>query len=410
LADVRFADFVLPLVRRRKWILGLGAFALVASIVAALVWPQSWRASATVLPPERRMDNPLFVPGGFEGIGASLRGVTLRHVATPTDIFVAILESRSVREALVNQFSLREAYGVKTDAAAIRQLQSNTAIRTTENGTIIVSAVADGPQVAADLANAYLDELDRVNRLLAQREASGIREFIESELDDARERLAQAEDEMRAFQERYGAIEITEQARAVIAGAAALSAQILAAEVELGVLSRTRDASHPDVIAARDYLEELRHQLSEIEGARDTTVVSVEAPSESVQTDEDPAEADPFPPLSKIPSLGLRFGRLFRAVKTEEAVVSLLTEQFHRARIEERRSLPTVRILDTAVPPERRYRPQRKIIVLVSVAGALFFGVISSYLLEIRDRIRRDPDRYAGLHELGRDLRKGLKT
>jgi capsule polysaccharide export protein KpsE/RkpR len=248
LADVRFADFILPIVRRRSLVFGITGVAVVAAVVIALVWPQSWRANATVLPPERRMDNPLFVPGGFEALGASLRGVTLRHVATPTDIFVAILESRSVRDSLVQRFSLRDVYGVETDAAAIKQLQSNTAITTSPTGTIVVSAIAESPQAAADLTNAYLEELDRVNRALAQREASGIREFIEAELDDARVRLTDAEERMRTFQEQYGAIEITEQARAVIAGAATLSAQILGAEVELRVLRRTRDATHPDVV------------------------------------------------------------------------------------------------------------------------------------------------------------------
>jgi uncharacterized protein involved in exopolysaccharide biosynthesis len=412
LADVRFADFILPIVRRRSLVFGITGVAVVAAVVIAFVWPQSWRANATVLPPERRMDNPLFVPGGFEALGASLRGVTLRHVATPTDIFVAILESRSVRDSLVQRFSLRDVYGVETDAAAIKRLQSNTAITTTPTGTIVVSAIAESPQAAADLTNAYLEELDRVNRSLAQREASGIREFIEAELDDARVRLTDAEERMRAFQERYGAIEITEQARAVITGAATLSAQILGAEVELRVLRRTRDATHPDVVQAKDYLDELKQQLATIEGVRDTTVVSVgDAPGiESAPTDGPSAKPEVFPPLSKIPELGLHFGRLYRTVKTEEAIVTLLTEQYHRARIEERRSLPTVRVLDAAVPPEKRYRPRRRIIVLIAAFGALLLSVSISYALEIRDRIRRDPVRYAGLHEIGRDLRKGFKT
>ena len=88
----------------------------------------------------------------------------------------------------------------------------------------------------------------------------------------------------------------------------------------------------------------------------------------------------------------------------------LLTEQFHRARIEERRSLPTVRVLDEAVPPERRYRPRRTIMVVFATGAAFFASLMLAYLLEIVSRIRHDPERYAGIHEMAHDLRKGFRS
>jgi len=408
---VGLADFVLPLVRRRRLIVVVVGAAIVASVIAALLWPKSWRAAATMLPPERRMDNPLFVPGGFEGLGASLRGITLRHVATPSDIFVAILESRNVAEALVERFDLREEYEVKSLTKAVKRLQNDSEVTVTRDGTIRVAATARSPELAADLANAYVEELDRVNRTLANREAVAIREFVEKELGESKDRLSAAEDRMRSFQEAYGAVEVTEQARAVIAAAAEIRARILAAEVDLGVLLRTRDESHPDVQRTRDYLAELRLRLAEIEGDDQSTLGEEPAPVEPTGPDEEEVpEREVFPPLSKVPALGLRFGRLLRDVKTEEAVVALLTEQYHRARIEERRSLPTVRVLDPAVPPERRYRPRRTVLVLVCTALAFVLALGLSYSLEIVDRIRRDPVKYASLHRLAGDLRKGIRS
>lgn len=412
-ADVGLADFVLPLIRRRRLIAGLVAVVAVASVIAALVWPKSWRASATLLPPERRMDNPLFVPGGFEGLGASLRGISLRHVATPSDIFVAILESRNVAEALVERFGLQEEYDVRSLTKAVKRLQSESEVTVTREGTIRVSATAGSAELAADLANAFVEELDRVNRTLANQEAVAIREFVEKELAESKDRLSAAEDELRSFQETHGAVEVTEQARAVIAAAAAIRAQILTAEVDLGVLLRTRDESHPEVQRARDYLAELRLRLAEIEGEDESALAggTQAGPVEPTAPPEpETAEPEVFPPLSKMPSLGLRYGRLLREVKTEEAVVALLTEQYHRARIEERRSLPTVRVLDAAVPPERRYRPRRTMLVLLCTGLAFVAAVGLAYSLEIVDRIRRDPVRYAPLHRLAGDLRKGIRS
>jgi uncharacterized protein involved in exopolysaccharide biosynthesis len=189
---------------------------------------------------------------------------------------------------------------------------------------------------------------------------------------------------------------------------------MLTAEVELGVLRRTRDDSHPDVQTARAVLNELRARLKEMEGtAPIRPEITGVAPGESTPAKDAPApkeRRDIFPPLSRVPELGFRYGRLLREVKTEEAVVALLTEQFHWARIEEKRSLPTVRVLDRAVPPERRWRPRRTLLVATIVAGAVAFSVLAAYALEILDRIRKQPERYATLHGLARDFRRGLRT
>jgi uncharacterized protein involved in exopolysaccharide biosynthesis len=416
---IRFVDFLLPLIRRRKLIVSVVVMVTVGSVAAALLWPKSWRATVTLLPPERRMDNPMFIPGGFENLGASLRGITLRHVATPTDIFVAILESRNVAERIVERFDLAEEYDVPSDFRAANILRKITEVAVTQDGTIAVRVIAKSAEQAAEMANAYVEELDRVNRTLAFREASAIREFVQTELDEAKERLVASEEELRIFQETHGAIAITEQAKAVISAAAEISARILGVEVELGVLRRTRDDDHPDVIAARDLVHELRLRLAEIEGGGEPSLVQVDEeglhgtngdPDHPKPAAEPPEDRSVFPPLSRVPGLGLEFGRRFRALKTEEAVVTLLTEQYHRARIEERRSLPTVRVLDEAVPPERRYRPQRTMMVLMSTGAGVFAAVLLAYTLEIIAIVRRDPVRYAGLHEMARDLRKGFRT
>ncbi len=417
-SSVSLADFVLPLAARRRLLVSIVGAAAVLSVAAALLWPKSYRAAATILPPERRMDNPLFVPGAMEGLGASLRGITLRHVATPTDVFVAILESRTVREALVERFDLRAEYDVDTVEKAVKQVAQDLEVRTTQDGMITVAAVARTADKAANLANGAMEELDRVNRTLASEEATATRAFVEKELEEARVRLTAAEDSLRVFQEKFGAVEVGEQAKAVITAAAQIRARILNEEVELGVLRRTRDDAHPEVIAQRGLLEELRERLAEIEGPARVETPSVEnsgpqpgATPGAAPPSRKPAEdRDVFPPLSRVPELGFRYARLLREMKTEEAVVALLPEQFHWARIEERRSLPTVRVLDRAVPPERRFRPRRTAMVLASVAAAFVFAVAAAYSLEIVDRARRDPVRFASWHRLARDLRKGLRT
>jgi capsule polysaccharide export protein KpsE/RkpR len=407
---IRLSDFVLPLWTRRRAIVICVAAAAVIAVAAALLWPKSYRATTTLLPPERRMDNPVFAPGAMEGLGASLRGITLRHVATPTDVFVAILESRSVRETLVERFGLREDYRTKSLERAGKRLAKDTAVQTTQDGMITVAAVARSAEKAAAIANGYVEELDRVNRTIATQEAAAIRAFVEKELAEAHVRLAACEDTLLVFQEKHGAIEVGEQARAVIMAASQIRARILNEEVQLGVLRRTRDDSHPEVVDQMALISELRARLSEIEGPARTSGAVVERADSASTTAAESRSRDVFPPLSSVPELGFQYARLLREVKTEEAVVTLLTEQVHWARIEEKRSLPTVRVLDRAVPPERRWRPRRTLFVAATVAAALALSIVASYALEVAQRIRRDPVRYASLHALARDVRRGLGT
>jgi uncharacterized protein involved in exopolysaccharide biosynthesis len=405
---VRLADFVSPLWSRRRAIATAVAGTAIAAVVAALLWPKSYRATATLLPPERRMDNPLLAPGTMEGLGTSLRGITLRHVATPTDVFVAILDSRNVREALVERFDLRSDYRTKSLERAEKKLAKNTSVRTTQDGMIAIAVVARTADKSAAIANGYIEELDRVNRSIATAEASAIRAFVEKELVEARGRLTACEDTLRLFQERHGAVEVGEQARAVITAAAQIRAKILNEEVELGVLRRTRDDSHPEVVDQKALIAELRARLREIEGEVPAQGTVERADSEKAAAPSSPSR-DVFPPLSRVPELGFQYARLLREVKTEEAVVALLTEQVHWARIEEKRSLPTVRVLDRAVPPERRWRPRRTLFVAAAVAAAFVVSIAAAYALEVAARARRDPSR-SGLRDLLRDFRRSLGT
>lgn len=409
-SSIRLVDFVLPLVNRRNLIFRIVALAAIGSVAAALLWPKTYRASATLLPPERRMDNPLFVPGSAEALGASLRGITLRHVATPSDVFVAILESRTVRESLVQKHGLQESYRTKSLESATKRLAKDLNVRTTQDGMIVVAAIAKTPEKAAELANGAIEELDNVNRSLSSQEAAATRAFIEKELTESRLRLTAAEDSLQMFQEKFGAIEVGEQAKVMITAAAQVRAKILNEDVQLGVLRRTRDDSHPDVINQRALLSELRARLQEIEGVAPVETPPVEGNQGAGPSRPKSGNRDVFPPLSRVPELGFQYGRLLREVKTEEAVVALLTEQFHWARVEEKRSLPTVRILDRAMPPEKRYRPRRTFLVLVSCAAAGFASIALAYVLEIVDRVRAQPGRYAGLHELAREFRRGMRT
>ena len=97
------------------------------------------------------------------------------------------------------------------------------------------------------------------------------------------------------------------------------------------------------------------------------------------------------PAMANVPDLALQFGRLFRQVKVQETLFTLLTSQHEQAKIAEARDTPTVQVLDPAVPADKRSRP--RLLLNLAVAGilSLVVGTFLAFFLDYRARVRPDP-------------------
>jgi len=83
-----------------------------------------------------------------------------------------------------------------------------------------------------------------------------------------------------------------------------------------------------------------------------------------------PANSSSFPSMTQLPVLGYRYYDLYRQAKIRETVYEFLTQQYELAKVQEAKELPTVRVMDPAVKPERKSSPKRTLIVVLSVFGA----------------------------------------
>ncbi|HQI81879.1 MAG TPA: GNVR domain-containing protein, partial [Deltaproteobacteria bacterium] len=306
-------------------------------------------------------------------------------IKSPNELFVELVRSRPVLDKVMDRFDLMKLYGVESREDARRTLKEN--IRTgnhIKSGIITVGVQDKDPKRAADMANALIEELRNLNKGLSITEASQRRLFFEEQLKDAKDALSKSEEAMKGFQEKSGAVQIDAQAEAVIGGISQLRAQIAAKEVQLRVMRTYSTAQNPDIVRAGEELSALRQQLSKLEAASDEGGVMV--------------------PTGNLPAASTEYARRMRDLKFNETLYGLLFSQYQAAKLDEARDAVVIQVVERAVPPEKRSKPRRTLMVLLAGLAGLFAGIVASFFMEYREHAAADPGQGEKLATLRRYL------
>jgi len=376
--EVNIFDYIHVLVKWRKVIVLNFLCVCVLAAAISLLLPKWYTATTTILPPEEQ---------SF-GIGLSsmlanlpLTAAGIPGITTPGAIYVAILQSRTVRENVIRRLDLMGVYRSKNMEEAVKKLQRKTTIEISEEGVIELRATARTPQRAAYIANTYVEELDRKNTELHVAQARDNRVFIESRLDENMIALKAAEEDLRHFQEEFKAIALPEQTAAAIEAAAGVIGELRALEVKRDVMLATMKPTNPSVIQIQTQIDALQKQLDRMEfGSKEGASAS--------GADEENRSTKLYVPFSEVPSVGLELARLTRELKIQEVIYELLTQQHEQAKIQEAKDTPTVQVLDLAVPPMKRSRPQRRVIVMLAGMLSLAVTLCLVFCAEFLNRMR----------------------
>lgn len=376
-------DYLLALYQRRK-LLALN-FVIVAAITTIIVFllPKWYQATAVVMPPKKDL--------GMLGLSSALAnlpvgGFDFLKGSDEAMTYMAILKSRTVREAVINKFDLIRIYEEDDIEKTLKAFDENFDLTLEREGTITISVLDQSPQRAADIANAFAEFLDSVNVELNIQKARNNRVFIEKRFNQNKEDMRRAEEEMRAFQEQYGAIALPVQTEAAIKGAAALVAEIMATEVELGVKQKSLTPTHIQVIETKNKLIELNKKLNEMKYGNTAAHSKTNGASRSDQI---------FIPFTEVPEIGLEFARRYREVEVQKTLYQFLIQQYEQAKIQEAKDVPTIQILDRAVPPIHKTKPKRILTIVLAGVSATLLLVISIFMLERFRMIQEEnPQRY----------------
>jgi uncharacterized protein involved in exopolysaccharide biosynthesis len=372
--EINLLDYIIVLAKRKKLILSITFGAAVITAIISLIMTPIYRAETKILPPAGGSSSALALLGQMGGGLSDLAGGVL-GVKTPADLYIGLAKSRTVTDRIIDRFHLMELYSAKYMVDARRQLSENvlSASADKKSGLITLSVEDKDPQRAADMANAFVDELNNLNKGLAITESAQRRLFFEDQLNDTKTALAEAEEAMKGFQEKTGVLQVEEQAKAVIEGIAAFRGQIAAKEVELRVMRTYSTPNNPDLQMAEAALKGMKSELGKLESRAGTG-------------------HDPLMPTGRMPEVGLEYMRKLRDLKFNETLFEIMTKQYELAKLDEAKEATLIQIVDRAVPPDKRVRPKRTLMVLIAAFMGFFLSVFVAFFLEYKEKAAGDPE------------------
>ena len=378
--EINLFDLLIVLAKQKKLVLGLPLVVAVLAAGISFLLPVSYTATAVVVPPQQSASSSAAMLSQLSGGLAGLAGVA--GIRTPAELYIGMLRSRTVADNLIQRFDLMRVYETEYPSRARKALETKTGVTHVQGGLITIEVDDEDPKRAAAMANAYVDELLNLSKDMAVTEASLRRLFFERQLEQARDNLAKAEEAAKRGIEKGGLIQVEGQGRAIVEATARLRGQITAKEVQIGAMRTFAADRNPDLQLALKELESMRRELGRIEGASQG---NPEAATESG--------------ASGITSVGM-----LRNVKYFEAIYEFLSKQYELARIDEARDSPVVQVMDRAIVPDRKSKPKRALIVILSTFGALLFGILLAFVREAIARARADPQQASRLFDLKRYL------
>ncbi len=342
---------------------------LLATLVAFLT-PKRFTSTARLMPPDQGpgTSNMAMVAALAGKAGASLGslGSQLLGLKTTGDLFIGILQSRTVQDDLVRKFNLLKIYGTKRSEDARNELESRTQAFQDRKSEIITLTVTDNNALRAQqMAQEYIEELNSVVTSLNTSSAHRERVFLESRLTQVQKDLESAEREFSQFASKNTAIDIQAQGKAMIEAGANLEGQLIAAQTELEGLRQIFTDNNVRVRETQARVDELNRQLRKLGG---------KAVTDTSGAQQDEAGAI-YPTIRQLPVLGVPYADLYRQMKVQEAVFEILTQQFELAKVEEAKETPSVKVLDPPDWPEKKSFPPRLMIMFFGMVLALTAGM-----------------------------------
>jgi uncharacterized protein involved in exopolysaccharide biosynthesis len=376
--EISLLDLAIVLAKHKKLILGLPLGAALAAVIVTLLMPNIYTGTTKILPPQQNQSTAaamLNQLGGLAGIAGQSLGVK-----NPNDLYVGMLKSRTVADTLIDRFELKMVYDEDSYFYARKELEKKTAITSGRDGIITVEVEDRDRKRAAAIANGYVEELYKLTQTLAVTEASQRRLFFERQLDQTRKNLATAEIAARQGLEKGGLVVIDAQGRGMVETTARLRGQIAVKEIQISAMRAFATGQNPDLKQAQHELDAMKQELAKMEGT-----------SSGRDNAGSVGKAD-----------GMENLRLLRDVKYFETIFELLAKQYEIARIDEARDASLIQVLDKAVEPERKSKPKRALIVILTALVVGFLAVIWAFIREAGQRARQNPAQASRLDLLRR--------
>jgi tyrosine-protein kinase Etk/Wzc len=341
-------------------------------LILFFVYPLTYKSTISVMPPETKNET-----GSLSSLlsGQDFSSILSGGLSSAnSQLYVEMLKSRTAALYVVNKYDLVKYYGSDNIYQAAQKLQDHLEIDLTKEGIIkldvevstslfprITSNTDSIKQLAADLSNTYVEALDKINREKLSSQAKRARQYIEGQLIKTKIQLDSVENKLAEFQKTNKAISLPEQVNAAIDAAAGLKTEIVKTEVQLGLLESNLREDNQTLVALKTKLEQLKDQYNKMAmGSQDYLVA-----------------------FRDVPELGKELASLLRDVKIQNEVYLLLQQQYYKEKIQENRDIPTVQVLDEAIPPQSKSAPKT---IFSTITGGIFIFLLISLIVVLNEK------------------------
>lgn len=392
--EIDFFDYFNTIVKHRWMIIrNVIIVSLLIGIISFFL-PPTYTAESTLLPPDETQQGGLW----SALVGTPLSQLGLSHFSSTSDLFVQILKSRTVFDNVLktkfnynkkNPEALLSILNFTSLEKARKALHKVVSITTSSEGIVKIQVELFNPELAANVANAFVNELDKVNKEKNTSRAKNSRIYIEHQLELTEKKLKEASNALAEFKELYKAVSLEDQTRTAIEKAGEIKGKIIAKNVEKGVALQTRKLDNVYIIQLNKEIEELTKQYNYLQFGDSLALTE---------------RQEFYIPFSKVPEVGLELAELIREVKVQETVWELLNQQYYQAKIQEAKDTPTVQVLDKAVPPEFRTKPRRKLLILVGGFLTFIISIFGAFVLDFLAKVKPEQKTGNFIKEIKNDI------
>ena len=353
---ISILDLLLVFVRHKKKIL-LVPFLVGCSVAGySLSIPETFTASTTFIPSDRKQSSAMSTLNQL-GLSAHQMLAVPEVLLTP-EALLTIVKSRRIQDRIIESLQLQKGNNNKLSMREARELLSGaTTISIGRKDRVIKILVQnESPQKAAEIANEYVSQLEKLGKELTRSEASQRRAFFEKQLADAFTKLQAAENAMMASQRKYGLIPFA-----------------------------PHDPGVEKILAT---IQAVQKQLTNMQHANPK---AQQSSSSIMSTDQ-------------VPEAGMEYLRRTRDLKHADTTHQLISQQYQMAKVDEAQDAPILQVLDTAIPPERRSSPKRTQMIMVSLVASAFLMCLIAFMLEAKRKAQEDPEQAEKIADLKANL------
>ena len=366
--EKNFGDYLYILYKWKKFLIINLLIILILALIYAFTLPLKYRATATIMiPPENEgglggLTNLLGGKSSIASMGSKLFGVS----NTSEDVLLGIINSRTALQDVIKKFDLMKYYEIEDNIdKVLKAFRNDISSEPNEFGMIDFSVINKDPKASANIANYMVKLVDSLNIEFNIERAKNNRIFIEQRYLKNVSDLKKAEDSLYKFQKKYDIVAVPEQLEVTVKAAADIESQLTKKEMEAYFVGQTYGENSPQYNGILTEIKLLKNKVQELKSSSTLGATS-----------------NILYPFNQMPEIALEYLRTYREVEIQQSILEIVLPMYEQAKVEEQKSIPTIMVIDDAVPPELKYSPRRSVIILGMLFLFLFFFIPVIFVAE----------------------------